>query len=189
MVADARLKVREDGEKVAHWRTERSKQLDQVRLLDHRVDLWEHAVQDGAAAVVKLVKRQTWQLHEAERAAIVREATRPMSPPRAKSSTARNPSGSTPAASQAGPSRRLPSQPRHPTATSSPVGTRFLGTIPKIRQSSSTRGRLQDKGELRLHRREVCSQEQQQALQLLQEFNSTPAQHGPDPARVRLAQR
>ena len=88
--------------------------------------------------MVKLVKRQTWQQHEAERAAIVREATRPMSPPRAKASSARNPPGSTTAASQAGPSRRLPSPaPGHPIATSSPVGSRFVGTIPKIRQASN----------------------------------------------------
>ena len=132
MVADSRLKVREDCEKVTHWRTERSKQLDQVRLLDHSVDLWERAVQDGAAAVVKLVKRQIWRLHEAERAAIVREVTRPMSPAKDKSSSARNPSRSTPDASQAGPSRRLPSPTGHPIATNSPVGTRFVGTIPKI---------------------------------------------------------
>ena len=137
MVSDARQKVREDREKVAHWRTERSKQLVQVGLLDHRVDLWERAVQEGAAAVVKLVKRQTWQQHEAERAAIVKEATRPMSPPRANTSSARNPNGSTTAATQAGPSRRLPSPPGHPIATSSPVGTRFVGTIPKIRKASN----------------------------------------------------
>ena len=54
-----RQKVREDRKKVAHWRTERSKQLVQVGLLDHRVDLWERAVQEGAAAVVVLMKRQT----------------------------------------------------------------------------------------------------------------------------------
>ena len=71
MVSDARQMVREDSEKVAHWRTERSKQLVQVGLLDHRVDLWERAVQEGAAAVVVLIKRQTWQQHKAERAANV----------------------------------------------------------------------------------------------------------------------
>ena len=91
MVADARLQVREDREKVALFRTERSKQLDQVRLLDHRVSLWERAVQDGAAAVVKLVQRQKWQQHEAERAAIAREATRPMSPARAKNQLCQEP--------------------------------------------------------------------------------------------------
>ena len=138
MVDDARLQVREDREKVALFRTERSKQLEQVRLLDHRVDLWECSVQDGAAAVVKLVQRQKWQQHQAERAAIAREANRPMSPARAITSTARDPSGSRPAASQAGPSRRLPSPtPGHPMATSSPVGSRFVGTIPKLRQGQN----------------------------------------------------
>ena len=120
------------------FRTERWKQLEQVRLLDHRVSLWERAVQDGATAVVKLVQRQKWLQHKAERAVIAREANRPMSPARANTSSARNPSGSRPAASQAGPSRRLPSPPPgHPIATSSPVGSRFVGTIPKIRQASN----------------------------------------------------
>ena len=66
---------------MAHWRTEHSKQLVQVGLLDYRIDLLEGTVQDWAAAVVKLVKSQICQQHKAERAAIFREATRPISPP------------------------------------------------------------------------------------------------------------
>ena len=125
-------------EKVAMFRTERTKQLEQVRLLDHRVELWEGSVQNGAAAVVKLLQRQRWQLKQAERAAIAREANRPKSPARAITSTSRDQSGSRPPASQAGPSRRLPSPtPGHPMATSSPVGSRFVGTIPKLRKGQN----------------------------------------------------
>ena len=59
MISDARQKVAEDRRKVAHWSTECSTQLVQVGLLDHRVELWERAVQEGATAVVVLLKRQT----------------------------------------------------------------------------------------------------------------------------------
>ena len=139
MISDARQKVAEDRRKVAHWRTERSTQLVQVGLLDHRVDLWERAVQEGAAAVVVLLKRQTWQQHEAERAAIAKEAARPMTPSQATKHSAWNPNGSHSAAAvQAGPSRRQPSPPGHPIAASSPVGMRFTGTIPKNRPATST---------------------------------------------------
>ena len=53
-------------------------------------------------------------------------------------STSREQAGSPPA-SQAGPSsRRLPSPtPGHPRATSSPVGSRFVGTIPKLRKGQN----------------------------------------------------
>jgi len=80
IVDDARLQVREDHEKVASFRTERTKHLEQVRLLDHRVELWEGSVQSGAATVMKLLQRQRWQQKQA---AIAREANRPKSPPRA----------------------------------------------------------------------------------------------------------
>ena len=81
-------------------------------------------------------QRQKW--HQAERAAIAREATRPMSPASSKTSSAKNPTGLTPAASKAGTSRRLPSPtPGNPIATSIPVGTRLVGTIPKLRQGQN----------------------------------------------------
>ena len=65
MVEVARLQVREDREKVASFRTERTKHLEQVQLLDHRVELWEGSVQSGAVAVVKLLQRQRWQQKQA----------------------------------------------------------------------------------------------------------------------------
>ena len=57
----ARLQVREDREKAASFRDERTKLLEQVQLLDHRVELFEGSVQNGAVAVVKLLQRQRWQ--------------------------------------------------------------------------------------------------------------------------------
>ena len=82
--------------------------------------------------------RQRWLQKQAEKAAIAREANRPKSPPRAItiSSYTRGQAGSGSPASQAGPSsRRLPSPtPGLPRATSSPVGNRFVGTIPKLRK-------------------------------------------------------
>ena len=65
-----RLQVREDREKVASFRTERTKHLEQVQLLDQRVELWEGSVQSGAVAVVKLLQCQRWQQKQAEKAAI-----------------------------------------------------------------------------------------------------------------------
>ena len=79
---------------MAHWRTERSTRLVQVGHLDQKVALWEGGVQQGATAVVVLLKRQKWQQHELERAAIAQEAARPLTPPRATSQAARNPNGS-----------------------------------------------------------------------------------------------
>ena len=107
-----------------------STHLVQVGYLDEKVALWEGAVQQGATAVVVLLKRQKWQQHELERAAIAQEAARPLTPPKATSQAARNPNGShTAAAVQAGPSRRQSSPLGLPIAASSPVGMRFTGTI------------------------------------------------------------
>ena len=137
----ARLQVREDREKASSFRAERIKLLEQVQLLDHRVELFDGSVQSGAVAVVKLLARQRWQKLQAEKAAIAREAKGHKSPPRAitTSSSTRGQAGSASPASQAGPSRqRLPSPtPGLPRATSSPVG-RFVGTIPKLKKGQNT---------------------------------------------------
>ena len=52
----ARLQVREDREKASSFRAERTKLLEQVQLLDHRVELFQGLVQSGAVAVVKLLQ-------------------------------------------------------------------------------------------------------------------------------------
>ena len=128
-------------EKASAFRAEQTKLLEQVQLLDHRVELFEGSVQSGTVAVVKLLQRQRWQQQQAEKAAIAREAKGHKSPPRAItiSSTTRGQAGSASPASQAGPSRpRLPSPtPGLPRATSSPVG-RFVGTIPKLKKGQNT---------------------------------------------------
>ena len=131
----ARLQVREDREKASSFRTERTKLLEQVQLLDHRVELFEGSVQSGAVAVVKLLQRQRWQQQQAVKAEIAREAKGHKLPIRAitSSSSTRGQAGSASPASQAGPSRPRPPSPTPgpPRATSSPVG-RFVGTIPKL---------------------------------------------------------
>ena len=110
-------------------------------------------MQQGATAVVVLLKRQKWQQHEAERTAIAQEAARP---PRAIRHSARNHKGPhTAAAVQAGPGRRQPSPPGHPIAASSPVGMRFTGTIPKNRPATSTNS-YQSVQEDRSRTREKC---------------------------------
>ena len=138
VIADARQKVVGDNRKLSHWRTERTSLLLQVGDLDKKVLLWEGAVQQGGKAVVVLLKRQKWQEHELERAAIAAETARPLTPPRATSQAARNPHGSNVAAAvPTGTSSRQSSPPGPPIAASSPVRQRPTGTIPKHKTGTS----------------------------------------------------
>ena len=103
--------------------------------------MFDGSVQNGAAAVLKLLQRQRWQQQQAVKAEIAREAKGHKLPIRAitSSSSTRGQAGSASPASQAGPSRPRPPSPTPgpPRATSSPVA-RFVGTIPKLPKNTTT---------------------------------------------------
>ena len=71
-VAEKRSQVQIDREKAASFRAKRIPLLARVGQLDHLINTYD--VQEGAAAVVELRDRQRWELGQARREEIAREA-------------------------------------------------------------------------------------------------------------------
>ena len=138
-VARKRSQVESDRQKVASFRTERVPLLRRLGEVDHLIDIYDRSVQEGAAEVVELREKQSWEQEQARREQIALEA-RGQEPSRAKSSSSSQ--GHSPPAAVAGPSRQRPASPRGaPWATSSPK--RYVGTIPKFKRERGTEAQVE----------------------------------------------
>ena len=131
-----RSQVQSDRQKAASFRTERVPLLRRLGEVDHLIDTYDRAVQEGAADVVELRERQSWEQGQARREQIAMEA-RGQEPSRVKKTSSSSSQGHGSPAAVAGPSRPRPASPRGaPWATSSPK--RYVGTIPKYKREGST---------------------------------------------------
>ena len=109
-------------------------------------------MQEGAAEVVELREKMSWEQEQARREQINLEA-RGQFPSRAKKTSSSSSQGHSPSADAAGPSRERPASPRGaPRATSSPK--RFVGTIPKFQRDRGIGGAGQAQGAVWMERGE-----------------------------------
>ena len=140
-VAKKRSQVESDRQKAASFRTERVPLLRRLGEVDHLIDIYDRAVQEGAAEVVELREKQSWEQEQARREQIALEA-RGQEPSRAKKTSSSSSQGHSPPAAVAGPSRQRPASPRGaPWATSSPK--RYVGTIPKFKRDRGTEAQVE----------------------------------------------
>ena len=137
MLAKKRAQVESDRLKAVSFRTERVPILRRLGEVDHLIEKYDWAVQSGAAEVVEMRERMSWEQEEERREQIALEA-RGQLPNRAKKTSSVSTQGHSPSTEVAGPSRERPASPRGgaPRAISSPK--RFVGTIPKFRGERGT---------------------------------------------------
>ena len=127
MLAKKRAQVESDRVKATSFRDERVPLLTRLGEVDHLVEKYDWAVQNGAAEVVEMREKMAREQKEERREQIALEA-RGQLPYRARPTT-----------DVAGPSRDRPASPRGgaPRAISSP-SHKFVGTIPKFRGERGT---------------------------------------------------
>ena len=148
-VAKKRAQVESDRLKAVSFRTERVPLLRRLGEVDHLIDKYNWSVQTGAAEVVELREKMSWEQEQARREQIALEA-RGKLPYRAKKTSSSSSQGHSPSTEVAGPSRERPASPRGaPRAISSPK--RFVGTIPKFRGERGTEAQVE-----RARHREQC---------------------------------